>query len=1534
MICYRCGKEFRDGLEQCPYCGASLTGEDAAREAASSSTRKKKKKIWKRLLIIAVCLAVLLIAGGAFLLIRSLQVLKPTDYIEVAFSGMDEQGLASLSFRSDSMVKEILERKPLTGEEEEQIREALSDAGENFSMSKDSNLTNGDIVTVKSSLDEKLLKDYGIVLENDSVQFQVDGLTGPKEIVLNEYISVGFSGFESSGYAYASLNRDALKEALEERVRSLASQTDADRFVEEDLDSYLSSIHATVTPEEGLSNGEEVQMKIQSGHNGIEEFQIHFSWDDETFPVEGLLPTETVSVTDYLSCNVSGYDGDGTGTLSFDIAQLSDDLEECFAGDHRGAYGEFEDGSDLKKEARNAAEIIRGSWESAFTSVLDQETGLKSGDRVTVTCSAPEDPLFLSGIGIYLKGGTKEFTVEDLGELEEIDLAKAMDVTFSGICPDVTVEISIDESLPYLTLTSLPEMEKEQHIQAVNGDTFSGEITYDTKEMLHSGYQVVNSTYSFPISALPSRRLSFESLDHLAIGSISDAAAPSMRELLLTYGSDLITELGGGFPVWNESILEPVALKTAVGKGEDGTDNRLYLTYQAAIPFRNYDRTASQADEFLVLSLQDVLQMEDGSLQLTGQEYGQNLSLYRTREEAQAFIDSDLQSLESAAVLEDLSAEEPVSVSAEGIPELSGEEELPQPAKAGAVADAALGQAARTITWEGHTYARYDLALSWSMAKTFCETAGGHLATETSKREKAIIAQLLNDAPGETYWLGATDSDWTGSWQWVTQEPLSFTDWAKGQPDNSTGTYAEGEHFLEISKQGDGWNDAHGEGIDSEKGFILETEPVDSETAGAKVTYLADLYPYKIAEAQVWDAVTDSSGADHFGSLGFNATKSGMAIYRLSGKYAWLDAVLGASALADPSDSMDLAIWGDGKLLFSRYGFTRDDALTQFRLNVEGVDRLCIQSANSGSSDNGWLFLHDSKLTSITSDMEPEALLNGTLQEAAVIDASGYEDLSRQGMTMDPFGAVHETVYGIHADGSILWNLGGLYTSLEGTLYAGTTLDLASAPDVSVFLDGEEILSAKDVSVYTGYLPLSLDLTGKRTLEVRVIGGGETGDPLIFLADPAVVRAAAKEQEPDVEVPSFSQVPLEIAGRAADIVSFGNTRYYRFDEPISWEQAVSFCESAGGILACPETEREKDALVRLLNGAGGEWYWIGGSFNGTGWIWETGESADVSPNWAQGSPSGESFAGSRMAVDREGYWVNRPQELAAGFIMEATASAGQVPGDALHLGSHVWFDSQGSGPVYVIDEIMENGIPVRNLHPGIIRMEADTGAWFKVVLDGTYSRFTAGVGLDPTADVNASVRLAVFGDGKLLYEKRQIGKAEDLVPFSVDISGVHELTVEAVPEEASAGAPLYLDAMAAGVKAPEGMKVGRLLDLPTEENVGTETVQGLSVDSFGTGHDRVLAMHAGEAAHVRYTLSGQFTAFSGTLTFGEDSRRESVTKVTILADGETIYEADQIRKEDGPVTFEIDVSGKTTLEISAEADGEDTWIYLADDCLR
>ncbi len=113
------------------------------------------------------------------------------------------------------------------------------------------------------------------------------------------------------------------------------------------------------------------------------------------------------------------------------------------------------------------------------------------------------------------------------------------------------------------------------------------------------------------------------------------------------------------------------------------------------------------------------------------------------------------------------------------------------------------------------SYRRYDLPVSWHLAKGICEQLRGRLVCIKSAEAQATVEKLLNH---QNIWIGASDEAAEGQWKWVDESPLSYDRWRRGRPDNAD----RKEHWAILAGADD---DEHWEDVPYEPsryGFICE----------------------------------------------------------------------------------------------------------------------------------------------------------------------------------------------------------------------------------------------------------------------------------------------------------------------------------------------------------------------------------------------------------------------------------------------------------------------------------------------------------------------------------------------------------------------------------------------------------------------------------------------------------------------------------------------------------------------------------------
>nr|XP_020856723.1 C-type lectin domain family 4 member K-like [Phascolarctos cinereus] len=85
--------------------------------------------------------------------------------------------------------------------------------------------------------------------------------------------------------------------------------------------------------------------------------------------------------------------------------------------------------------------------------------------------------------------------------------------------------------------------------------------------------------------------------------------------------------------------------------------------------------------------------------------------------------------------------------------------------------------------YEGKAYYFSDTKMTWEEAEHFCVAHNSHLASVTSDGEQEFLSKRTN---GVYHWIGLTDKNTEGTWQWVDGTPYNESQafWNKNQPDN------------------------------------------------------------------------------------------------------------------------------------------------------------------------------------------------------------------------------------------------------------------------------------------------------------------------------------------------------------------------------------------------------------------------------------------------------------------------------------------------------------------------------------------------------------------------------------------------------------------------------------------------------------------------------------------------------------------------------------------------------------------------------
>jgi hypothetical protein len=115
----------------------------------------------------------------------------------------------------------------------------------------------------------------------------------------------------------------------------------------------------------------------------------------------------------------------------------------------------------------------------------------------------------------------------------------------------------------------------------------------------------------------------------------------------------------------------------------------------------------------------------------------------------------------------------------------------------------------------GHDYWYVEDGMSWADADAYAVSLGGHLVTINDAAEDAWLVATF----GTEYWVGFNDTATEGEWAWVSGEPVTFTNWQAGEPNDAP----SGEDAAVLwSIPATGWNDFR---VDLSLPFVVEVSP-------------------------------------------------------------------------------------------------------------------------------------------------------------------------------------------------------------------------------------------------------------------------------------------------------------------------------------------------------------------------------------------------------------------------------------------------------------------------------------------------------------------------------------------------------------------------------------------------------------------------------------------------------------------------------------------------------------------------------------
>ena len=112
--------------------------------------------------------------------------------------------------------------------------------------------------------------------------------------------------------------------------------------------------------------------------------------------------------------------------------------------------------------------------------------------------------------------------------------------------------------------------------------------------------------------------------------------------------------------------------------------------------------------------------------------------------------------------------------------------------------------------FNGHSYALISNSMSWNDAQDYCSSLGGHLVIINNEEEQLFLNGLMQTYGDKNlYWIGLSGED--QQYSWVDGTPISYENWAAGEPNNSTETSVHMYCFAQGDFLCGQWNDTYNE---------------------------------------------------------------------------------------------------------------------------------------------------------------------------------------------------------------------------------------------------------------------------------------------------------------------------------------------------------------------------------------------------------------------------------------------------------------------------------------------------------------------------------------------------------------------------------------------------------------------------------------------------------------------------------------------------------------------------------------------------
>lgn len=286
---------------------------------------------------------------------------------------------------------------------------------------------------------------------------------------------------------------------------------------------------------------------------------------------------KTIDIMEFVEVEFDGYETAGVAYTDLDDYEFEKALLDAQGIDVE-KYENIDDLSykEIQKISEAVAKYTYSNYklEDSIEITVEPRDDLKNGDIVTVTVSYDEE--VAEQCKVKIKAEPMEITVSGLSEVEEIDPFEDLEITYSGVAPNIDIYIETNSSIDLVHYLDF-EIEDEKDSYNV-GDTFTVIISdSDVDYAFDNGYILTTTSKEFTVDSADEYVTTIEDIADDDLETMKEDALEVIQDSCDSYYEDDEITVG-------EYVYEGFYLQVRPGLDSDWYSNNVVtIVYSAEI---------------------------------------------------------------------------------------------------------------------------------------------------------------------------------------------------------------------------------------------------------------------------------------------------------------------------------------------------------------------------------------------------------------------------------------------------------------------------------------------------------------------------------------------------------------------------------------------------------------------------------------------------------------------------------------------------------------------------------------------------------------------------------------------------------------------------------------------------------------------------------------------------------------------------------------------------------------------------------------